>query len=34
MLSLRLNITLIQERAIDFSTEMFTGKREAHKFGN
>ena len=35
MLSLRLSIyTFIQERATDFSTEIFTGKRETHKFEN
>ena len=34
ILSLRLSITFIQERAIDFSTEIFTGKREMHNFGN
>ena len=35
MLSLRLSIyTFIQERAIDFSTEIFTGKPETHKFEN
>ena len=26
--------TFIQERAIDFSTEIFTGKRETQKFEN